>query len=213
MGGTNENGKGGPRHGVVHGHHAGGGAAPQAHVRPHRHHLDEDLPPPDDDADPAPAHPHGHHHAHGNGAPVPRPADNASCAASNRRVMTALGSLAVHLADGPAGAAPALVAALLPRLKGTPAALIDARSEGGDLALPGLETQRAAAGGEVDAHAIGLAMDDMHLRPAAFLFILTDEGEVADLGADLRIDPGSDAAADPAALAHRLMAALAAKAR
>lgn len=207
MGRTDDSGEGETRHGVVHGHHAGGAGAPQAHVRPHRHHLDEDLPIPDDDADPAPAHPHGHHHLHGHtGLPV-RPLDNAVCASSNRRVMNTLGSLAVHVAGGGAGLG--LIAGLLPCLKGTACALIDARTRAEALALPGIEIGRADVAEGVDAHAIGLAMDDMHLRPAAFLFILTDDREVPDLGEDLRIEPGSD----PVALGHRLMAALAAKAR
>lgn len=170
-----------------HAHHAVTGQA--VPVRPHEDALRE-FPAPDG-GDPA-ARPH---HPPRSGAPGCA-SDPAACAAANRAVLDGKGCLAVLIeGDGAEAAADALAGFLTP----TAVAVI-----GGTVA--GLPC--APVAGRIDARSVGLALDELRLPPASFLLILGRQ-DTPDLGQDLRIGTG----ADPAALAHVLMAALAGKAR
>lgn len=198
-----------PHHGVAHGHgHPQPEPRPTA-ARPHRHHLDDA---PEETVAEVPARLHQHLPRHGRRGPLRGTGtDAAACAASNRRVLHALGSFAVAV-TGDAAAVARLAAATAARLPETPVAFIGPAAP----VLPGVSV---AATGVVpmDAHAAGLAMDEVHLRPAGLLFIAC-EAESGPLGEDARLSPGAgapdpDAGPLPEDWIHWLMAGLAARAR
>lgn len=170
-----------------HPHHAV--TAQAVPVRPHEDALRE-FPLPDSGDQARPQHPP---RAGAGGCA----SDPAACAIANRAVLDAAGSLGV-LIEGAGGAA--LVATLAALLAPTPIAVIAAQPVG--------DVPVATITGRIDARATGIAMDDLAMAPASFLFIIAPH-DAPDLGQDLRIGAGTD----PAALAHVLMAALAGKAR
>ncbi len=163
-------------HGVGHSRHPAPTAA--VAVRPHHHHLD-DLPEAAADEPEARPH-HAHVHPRGGHGELAPGHDATLCAAGNARVLRALGVLGVRLAD--AAAVPALAGAL----QGTPVVILD------------------PPGGIADAHALGLALEDVRLAPGAVLMAVAGAG-AADLGLDLDADAAPD-------LPRRLRQLLAARA-
>ena len=143
-------------------------------VRPHHHHLDDVPEAAGEEPEARPHHPHGHHGGLALGH------DPALCAAGNAGMLRKLGALGVRMPD--AGAVPALAAAL----EGTRVVVID------------------PPGGIADAHALGLALEDVRLAPAVILLVVSGAG-AADLGLDLDADAAPD-------LPRRLRQMLAARA-
>lgn len=120
------------------------------------------------------------HHPHARHGGLAAGHDPALCAASNARALRNLGALGVRIDN--AASVPALAAALT----GTPVVVLD------------------PPGGIADAHALGLALEDVRLVPAVILLVVAGAG-AADLGLDLDADKAPD-------LARRLRQMLLAKA-
>jgi len=192
---------GGHSHGHGHGHfHAHGHS--HGHGHDHHHH----------------AHPHDHSHDHGHdhhhygtgpaGVSVPGLSQsrlievetsilskNDAYAHANRRVLAALGALAVNLVSSPGSGKTTLLCETIRRLGTAPLAVI----EGDQQTSADADRIRATGaraiqintgkGCHLDAHMVGHAMDDLALKPGSFLFI----ENVGNLVCPAAFDLGEDA--------------------
>ena len=177
------------------------GGHSHAHSHDHHHHgHDHDH-----------SHDHGHHHHYGMGAAgvsVPGMsqarlievetsilAKNDAYAMANRRVLKALGALAVNLVSSPGSGKTTLLCETIRRLGDAPLAVI----EGDQQTSADADRIRATGataiqintgkGCHLDAHMVGHAMDDLALKPGAFLFI----ENVGNLVCPAAFDLGEDA--------------------
>jgi hydrogenase nickel incorporation protein HypB len=192
---------GGHSHGHGHGHfHAHGHS--HGHGHDHHHH----------------AHPHDHSHDHGHdhhhygtgpaGVSVPGLSQsrlievetsilskNDAYAHANRRVLAALGALAVNLVSSPGSGKTTLLCETIRRLGNAPLAVI----EGDQQTSADADRIRATGaraiqintgkGCHLDANMVGHAMDDLALKPGSFLFI----ENVGNLVCPAAFDLGEDA--------------------
>lgn len=190
-------GFGGHSHG--HGHSHGPGHF-HAHGHDHHHHPHDH------------SHDHGHdHHHYGTGpAGVSVPglsqsrlievetsilSKNDGYAHVNRRVLAALGALAVNLVSSPGSGKTTLLCETIRRLGTAPLAVI----EGDQQTSADADRIRATGaraiqintgkGCHLDAHMVGHAMDDLALKPGSFLFI----ENVGNLVCPAAFDLGEDA--------------------
>jgi hydrogenase nickel incorporation protein HypB len=188
--------------GKGHHHHAHG----HAHDHHHDHHHDH---PHDHDHD---HHHHGHdHHHYGTGpAGVSVPgmsqarlievetsilAKNDALAMANRRVLKALGALAVNLVSSPGSGKTTLLCETIRRLGSTPLAVIEGdqqtSADADRIRATGAQAIQinTGKGCHLDAHMVGHAMDDLRLKPGSFLFI----ENVGNLVCPAAFDLGEDA--------------------
>lgn len=173
-----------------------------SHADGHHHHHDRDH-----------GHDHHHHdhHHYGTGpAGVSVPgmsqarlievetsilAKNDAYAMANRRVLKALGALAVNLVSSPGSGKTTLLCETIRRLGTAPLAVI----EGDQQTSADADRIRATGataiqintgkGCHLDAHMVGHAMDDLTLKPGSFLFI----ENVGNLVCPAAFDLGEDA--------------------
>ncbi|MFB2530753.1 hydrogenase nickel incorporation protein HypB [Paracoccus sp. p3-h83] len=164
------------------------------------------------------AHDHDHHHGHahdhlhfGTGAAgvsvagmsqdrlIAVEADilakNDAYAAGNRRVLAALGALAVNLVSSPGSGKTTLLCRTIQALGDTPLAVIEGDQQTSNDADRIRATGARAIqintgkGCHLDAHMVGHAMDDLALQPASLLFI----ENVGNLVCPAAFDLGEDA--------------------
>lgn len=184
---------GGSAHGAGHHHH------PHPHEHGHDHHHDHGL------------HGHGDHHHYGLGAAgVSVPglsqarlievetsilAKNDAYAMANRRVLKALGALAVNLVSSPGSGKTTLLCETIRRLGDAPLAVIEGdqqtSADADRIRATGAQAIQinTGKGCHLDAHMVGHAMDDLALKPGSFLFI----ENVGNLVCPAAFDLGEDA--------------------
>ena len=173
-----------------------------SHADGHHHHHDHDHG--------HDHHHHGHHHYGTGPAGVSVPgmsqarlievetsilAKNDAYATANRRVLKALGALAVNLVSSPGSGKTTLLCETIRRLGTAPLAVI----EGDQQTSADADRIRATGataiqintgkGCHLDAHMVGHAMDDLTLKPGSFLFI----ENVGNLVCPAAFDLGEDA--------------------
>jgi len=173
-----------------------------SHADGHHHHHDHDHG--------HDHHHHGHHHYGTGPAGVSVPgmsqarlievetsilAKNDAYAMANRRVLKALGALAVNLVSSPGSGKTTLLCETIRRLGTAPLAVI----EGDQQTSADADRIRATGataiqintgkGCHLDAHMVGHAMDDLTLKPGSFLFI----ENVGNLVCPAAFDLGEDA--------------------
>ena len=169
-----------------------------AHTHGHHHHGHDH------------SHDHNHHHYGTGPAGVSVPgmsqarlievetsilAKNDAYAMANRRVLKALGALAVNLVSSPGSGKTTLLCETIRRLGTAPLAVI----EGDQQTSADADRIRATGataiqintgkGCHLDAHMVGHAMDDLSLAPGSFLFI----ENVGNLVCPAAFDLGEDA--------------------
>ncbi|MBI1418268.1 MAG: hydrogenase nickel incorporation protein HypB [Limimaricola sp.] len=164
-----------------------------SHDHPHDHHHDHDH----------------HHHGHGPaGVSVPGMtqarlvevetsilAKNDGFAASNRRVLTALGAFAVNLVSSPGSGKTTLLCKTIAALGDMPLAVVEGDQQTSNDADRIRATGARAIqintgkGCHLDAHMVGHAMDELALKPASLLFI----ENVGNLVCPAAFDLGEDA--------------------
>lgn len=157
------------------------------------------------------AHDHGHHHHYGLGsAGVSVPgmsqarlievetsilAKNDAYAMANRRVLKALGALAVNLVSSPGSGKTTLLCETIRRLGDAPLAVIEGdqqtSADADRIRATGAQAIQinTGKGCHLDAHMVGHAMEDLGLEPGAFLFI----ENVGNLVCPAAFDLGEDA--------------------
>lgn len=185
------------------------------HFHPHGHDHDHDHGHGHHHLDHAHGHHHDHSHDHGHhyglgaaGVSVPGMsqarlievetsilAKNDAYATANRRVLRALGALAVNLVSSPGSGKTTLLCETIRRLGKAPLAVI----EGDQQTSADADRIRATGataiqintgkGCHLDAHMVGHAMDDLRLEPGSFLFI----ENVGNLVCPAAFDLGEDA--------------------
>ena len=184
---------GGSAHGAGHHHH------PHPHEHGHDHPHDHGH------------HGHGDHHHYGLGAAgVSVPglsqarlievetsilAKNDAYAMANRRVLKALGALAVNLVSSPGSGKTTLLCETIRRLGDAPLAVIEGdqqtSADADRIRATGAQAIQinTGKGCHLDAHMVGHAMDDLALKPGSFLFI----ENVGNLVCPAAFDLGEDA--------------------
>lgn len=192
------------RLGLAHHHHDHG------HFHPHEHPHDHDH---------AHGHDHDHSHDHGHGhdhhygmcaAGVSVPgmsqerliqvetsilAKNDAIAMGNRRVLRALGALAVNLVSSPGSGKTTLLCKTIEMLGDAPLAVIEGDQQTSNdadrIRATGAQAIQinTGKGCHLDAQMVGHAMDDLRLKPASFLFI----ENVGNLVCPAAFDLGEDA--------------------
>ena len=157
------------------------------------------------------SHDHGHDHHYGLGAAgvsVPGMsqarlievetsilAKNDAYAMANRRVLKALGALAVNLVSSPGSGKTTLLCETIRRLGDAPLAVIEGdqqtSADADRIRATGAQAIQinTGKGCHLDAHMVGHAMDDLGLKPGAFLFI----ENVGNLVCPAAFDLGEDA--------------------
>lgn len=179
------------------GHHHHAHPHPHPHDHGHDHHHGHHH------------HDHGHHYGLGAaGVSVPGMsqarlievetsilAKNDAYATANRRVLSALGALAVNLVSSPGSGKTTLLCETIRRLGSTPLAVIEGdqqtSADADRIRATGAQAIQinTGKGCHLDAHMVGHAMDDLRLKPASFLFI----ENVGNLVCPAAFDLGEDA--------------------
>ena len=122
-------------------------------------------------------------------------AKNDAYATANRRVLFALGALAVNLVSSPGSGKTTLLCETIRRLGSTPLAVIEGdqqtSADADRIRATGAQAIQinTGKGCHLDAHMVGHAMDDLRLKPASFLFI----ENVGNLVCPAAFDLGEDA--------------------
>ena len=184
-------------HSHDHAHAHGADHAHGDHDHPHSHGADH-------------AHAHDHHHYGQGAAGVSVPgmsqarliqvetdilSKNNAYAASNRRVLTALGAFAVNLVSSPGSGKTTLLCRTIEALGPQPLAVIEGDQQTSNDADRIRATGARAIqvntgkGCHLDGHMVGHAMDDLRLAPGSMLFI----ENVGNLVCPAAFDLGEDA--------------------
>jgi hydrogenase nickel incorporation protein HypB len=122
-------------------------------------------------------------------------AKNDALAMANRRVLKALGALAVNLVSSPGSGKTTLLCETIRRLGSTPLAVIEGdqqtSADADRIRATGAQAIQinTGKGCHLDAHMVGHAMDDLRLKPGSFLFI----ENVGNLVCPAAFDLGEDA--------------------